>query len=60
MPWIHNAPNPGSDKALKKGCTCDVLNNHYGRGPERTIDHAWGWWITEGCPIHAVKEGKKP
>ena len=40
-------PNPGSTEALDAGCTCAVLDNHYGRSmPAR------GWWITGGCPVH--------
>lgn len=48
-------PNPGSEKAVKQGCTCAVIDNHYGKG------FPWGdtkqaFWITEGCPLHAPKE----
>ncbi len=48
MPWLPNAPNPGSDEALDMGCTCAVLDNDYG-------NLGW-WWITEGCLVHDVKE----
>lgn len=44
-------PNPGSIEAVAKGCTCPVIDNHYGEG-------AWGpgtegiFWYTSGCPVH--------
>ncbi len=25
-------PNPGSDEAIKAGCTCPILDNEYGKG----------------------------
>lgn len=51
------APNPGSKQAGEQGCTCAVLDNHYGKG----ITAGWGtpekpaFWVTEGCPLHAPK-----
>jgi len=45
-------PNPGSDEAITKGCTCPVIDNHHGQGA------AWGrgtdsiFWYTSGCPVH--------
>lgn len=41
-------PNPGSAKAIKKGCICPVLDNRHGKG---AFD-CNGFWITEGCPLH--------
>lgn len=47
-------PNPGSPEAVDRGCTCAVIDNHYGRGfgpadrPE--------FWITISCPLHGLKE----
>lgn len=42
--------NPGSRKALDAGCICAVLDNNHGRFAPWPPD---GWWITEGCPVHA-------
>lgn len=39
-------PNPGSNEAIALGCTCPVLDNHYGRG------EAGRFWVTFGCPVH--------
>ena len=39
-------PSPGSNEAVDLGCTCPVLDNHYGRGENGQF------WITFGCPIH--------
>jgi hypothetical protein len=43
-------PNPGSDTALSMGCKCPVLDNGHGRRAPYAPD---GWWITQGCPVHA-------
>lgn len=42
-------PNPGSDEAIERGCTCPVLDNGHGR-----INGGEGpFWINEGCPLHS-------
>jgi hypothetical protein len=46
-------PNPGSDEALSMGCICPVLDNGHGRMPPYPPS---GWWVTEGCPLHAPTE----
>ncbi len=43
-------PNPGSDAAVAKGCTCPVLDNARGRG--RVYRGTVEFWIDGGCPIH--------
>lgn len=49
-------PNPGSDEAIRQGCSCAVLDNNHG------LRQPWpgGWWITQGCPVHAPKAGRGP
>lgn len=42
-------PNPGSDEAVMRGCTCPILDNARGRGWLGTGE----FWIAAGCPIHA-------
>lgn len=50
-------PNPGSDKAIKKGCKCAVLDNGHGAGCGRQdTDGTPLFWITESCPIHGGKK----
>jgi hypothetical protein len=45
-------PNPGSDEALQCGCTCPVLDNHYGHGvPDG--NGGVNFWYVAGCPVHA-------
>lgn len=47
-------PNPGSNEAIKLGCTCPVLDNGHGKG-------AWdskSFWISEDCPLHATNSEK--
>lgn len=47
-------PNPGSAKALEAGCTCPVMDNHYGKGVGAPPE----FWISGDCPVHAVVETK--
>lgn len=53
MTWAEGAPNPGSVEAGEQGCICAVLDNNHGRYPPWAPD---GWWITEGCPLHDIRE----
>lgn len=50
---MENKPNPGSTEAQEKGCTCPVVDNHFGEGI--LIDGEKSWWMTEDCPIHGFK-----
>jgi hypothetical protein len=45
---MNQPPNPGSAQAIKQGCTCPVMDNHYGEGFNNGQ-----FWITKGCPLHA-------
>lgn len=47
-------PNPGSDAAVKKGCTCAVWDNCRGKGRGGN-GKKWGWWVTADCPLHGSK-----
>ena len=51
------AMNPGSDEAIKQGCTCPVMDNARGRGIMGGEE--LGFWITAGCPLHG-QEIKSP
>lgn len=42
-------PNPGSRAAIELGCTCPMMDNHYGRGYHGI---AGEFVYTFGCPIH--------
>jgi hypothetical protein len=47
-------PNPGSKEAQDKGCTCAVIDNHYGNGvpgPDGPM-----FWMNGDCPLHGVKD----
>ena len=48
-----NKPNPGTQEAIDMGCTCPVIDNHYGKGV--TIDGCIEFWYTEGCPVHCAE-----
>lgn len=43
-------PPPGSDEAIKAGCTCPVLDNHHGKGI--TVNGTTVFWYAEDCPLH--------
>lgn len=44
-------PPAGSPAAQRLGCSCPVLDNHYGRG--YWGDGAkYGWIHREDCPVH--------
>lgn len=45
-------PNPGSNEALNKGCTCPVLDNGHGKGVQTDSDGKPMFWINEHCPLH--------
>ena len=45
---MTDTPPPGSDAAIKAGCTCPIMDNN----------HGWGYWAegvyiyTLDCPVH--------
>ena len=47
-------PAPGTAAALVAGCTCPVLDNNHGAGINR--DSGTEYWVTEGCPVHTMKQ----
>jgi hypothetical protein len=49
-------PNPGSPTAKKQGCTCPIIDNHYGKG--FMLSGKKVWWIDETCKLHAKRERK--
>jgi hypothetical protein len=51
-------PNPGSDKAMEKGCECPTMDNHRGKGIIYKGEVAF--WITTGCPMHAPVKDTSP
>jgi hypothetical protein len=42
-------PNPGSDEAIKQGCTCPVLDNNHGKGLGNGL-----FWMNKDCPMHGA------
>ena len=43
-------PTPGSDEAIRQGCTCPVLDNQYGQG---YYGGPSGTFVYSGlCPLH--------
>ena len=50
-PKTHNEA-PGGKLARAHGCTCPVLDNHFGRLGFR---FSGGWYMNEDCPLHGQK-----
>ena len=49
--------SPGSDKAIKQGCRCPVLDNEYGAGcGMKGEDGNPLFWIDSGCPLHGKEK----
>ena len=44
-------PDPGTKEALKKGCICPVIDNHYGRGYHGI---AGQFAFNMDCPLHTI------
>jgi hypothetical protein len=42
-------PDPGTHEAIAKGCTCPVIDNHYGRGFR---GEPGVFMYSGGCPVH--------
>jgi hypothetical protein len=46
-------PLPGSDQAIKLGCTCPRSDDHYGE--EGIITGVAQVWISTSCPLHGTR-----
>ena len=44
---------PGSNAAVKAGCTCARMDNAYGRGAMGSTPGTRMFWISGDCPMHA-------
>jgi hypothetical protein len=49
MGWNPGTPNPGSDKAVRQGCTCPRKDNGDGKRSTRS----GRWWINLNCELHS-------
>jgi hypothetical protein len=54
--FLEEHPNPGSDEAIKLGCTCPILDNFHGAG----LDDGKYFWYDENCPVHVKKQKVEP
>lgn len=49
--------NPGSEEAVRQGCTCPILDNARGRGAYISASTKKPvFWYDFGCPLHG-KDG---
>lgn len=46
---MESKPNPGTAEAIKAGCLCPVIDNHYGKGYR---GEAGVYIYSEACHIH--------
>lgn len=51
---MDDQPKPGSNEAIKLGCTCPVLDNGHGAG---YMGQSHIFVYTAGCPVHPVHWG---
>ena len=52
---LGRPPNPGSNEAKDRGCSCPVLDNFHGMGAFGD-DESPLFWINEDCPLHGRKD----
>lgn len=52
---VDRIPNPGSDKAIKMGCTCAVIDNEHGRGMYIDDKGHPVFSYDMGCPLHGTQ-----
>jgi len=48
-----DTPPPGSDEAVRLGCLCPVMDNHYGRGYVQIAGES-SYVFNENCPLHGL------
>lgn len=53
------ALNPGSPRAVQEGCTCAVIDNHYGNG-YCVIGGQPQFWVDYDCDLHGKTAGLEP
>lgn len=49
--------NPGSKEAQDQGCTCPILDNHYGQGVPDGNGKV-NFWMNGDCPLHGLPTNK--
>lgn len=55
----NDTPPPGSDEAVRIGCTCPQMDNAYGRGYMGGVTDTDGntvYVMAGDCPVHAKTE----
>lgn len=50
--------NPGGTMARRNGCTCPVLDNHYGEGV--IVNGEAQFWVNPDCPFHRRADEQNP
>lgn len=49
---MEDKPNPGSKEAVEQGCTCPVIDNHYGHGFKTSENGSPNFYVSNNCPLH--------
>jgi len=50
---MDETPDPGTEEAAKLGCTCPIIDNHYGAGYH---GEAGVYMYSGDCPIHHLPD----
>ena len=51
---MTDKPKPGSAEAVDLGCTCPIIDNHYGKG--FIIDDMLCHYMNDDCPLHGTSQ----
>lgn len=51
---MTDKPTPGSAEAVDLGCTCPIIDNHYGKGVP--MNGKRFHWTEADCPLHGDAE----
>ena len=57
---MSDKPNPGSQEAIEQGCTCPVIDNHYGEGAYNDEQGNPLFWMNDDCPVHGGVNNDQP
>ena len=55
---MKNKHNPGSDEAIKAGCSCPIMDNRYGGGTYYVGSKEPAFWYDSECRYHKGNDDK--
>jgi hypothetical protein len=51
---MADKPKPGSAEAVDLGCTCPIIDNHYGKGIP--LNGKRFHYMNDDCPLHGTSQ----